>query len=173
MKTLSPDGEAMYFLEGIFPKLTPTKVKAGIFNGPDIDKMLASLEFRHHLTIPQKNALDSLYGVVYNFLGNNRPLNFRQIVRKFFTDFKKINARMSIKMHFLHAHLDNFVLNCGAYSEQHGERFHQDILNMEKRYAGKNHVSMLSDHCWFLTRESPDYSESYKRDAGKNYFLKK
>ena len=50
--------------------------------------------------------------------------------------YHKIGARMSIKMHFLNSHLDYFPNNCGDYSEEQGERFHQDLATMEERYQG-------------------------------------
>jgi len=37
----------------------------------------------------------------------------------------------------LESHLDFFPENLGKVSDEHGERFHQDILAMEKRYQGK------------------------------------
>ncbi|UYV64609.1 hypothetical protein LAZ67_3001303 [Cordylochernes scorpioides] len=43
---------------------------------------------------------------------------------------------MSLKIHFLHSHLDFFPDNLGAVSDEHGERFHQAISSMEKRYQG-------------------------------------
>ncbi|UYV75638.1 hypothetical protein LAZ67_13000813 [Cordylochernes scorpioides] len=44
---------------------------------------------------------------------------------------------MSLKIHFLHSHLDFFPDNLGAVSDEHGERFHQAISSMEKRYQEK------------------------------------
>ena len=41
---------------------------------------------------------------------------------------------MSIKVHCLHSHLDRFPENLGDFSEEQGERFHQDIKVMEERY---------------------------------------
>ena len=38
---------------------------------------------------------------------------------------------MSVKLHYLHSHLDFFRENLGDVSEKHGEWFHQDILTME------------------------------------------
>ena len=32
---------------------------------------------------------------------------------------------MSLKIHFLHSHLDFFPENLGDVSDEHGERFHQ------------------------------------------------
>jgi hypothetical protein len=54
---------------------------------------------------------------------------------------------MSLKVH----HIDFFPENLGAVSDEHGERFHQDISNMEKRYQCKWSLSMLVDYCWTLT----------------------
>ena len=44
---------------------------------------------------------------------------------------------MSYKLHFLHNHSDQFPENCGDFSDEHGERFHQDIKNKEQRYQGR------------------------------------
>ncbi|UYV83148.1 hypothetical protein LAZ67_22002437 [Cordylochernes scorpioides] len=37
----------------------------------------------------------------------------------------------------------------------HGERFHQAISSMEKRYQGKWSPAMLADDCWALKRDLP------------------
>ncbi|GBN37334.1 hypothetical protein AVEN_7515-1 [Araneus ventricosus] len=45
---------------------------------------------------------------------------------------------MSLKIHFLHSHLEFYRENLGSVvRDEHGERFHQDILNMGARYQGK------------------------------------
>ena len=76
---------------------------------------------------------------------------------------------MSIKMHFLQSHLDYFPKNCGDYSEEQGERFHQDIKTMESRYQGRWDINMLADYCWCLKR---DESESpHERKSVKTSFL--
>ena len=72
---------------------------------------------------------------------------------------------MSLKIHFLHSHLDFFPLNCRDVSDEHGERFHQDIAAMEKRYQGKWNPSMLADYCWNVVRDDP--AAEYKRQARK------
>lgn len=78
---------------------------------------------------------------------------------------------MSLKMHFLQNHLNEFAINLGDYSNQHGERFHQDIMAMEKRYKGKDYEHMLGDHCWRQIREAPD--TQWSRKSNLNYFNKK
>jgi hypothetical protein len=70
---------------------------------------------------------------------------------------------MSIKVHFLHSHLDFFRDNLGAVSEEHGARFHQDIQMMEKRYEGIWNTAMLGDYIWTLLRESSSFSKRKNR----------
>lgn len=66
-------------------------------------------------------------------------------------------------MHFLHSHLDYFPANLGAVSDEHGERFHQDISVMENRYQGKWSSIMLADYCWTLKRDVPEVQ--YRRKS--------
>jgi hypothetical protein len=42
--------------------------------------------------------------------------------------------------------LDFFPENLGEVSDEHGERFHQDIMAMEKQYQDKLTSSMLADY---------------------------
>jgi hypothetical protein len=46
-----------------------------------------------------------------------------------------------------------FPENLGAVSEEHGERFHQDIKEIERRYQGQWNVNMMGDYCWKLHRK--------------------
>ena len=57
---------------------------------------------------------------------------------------------MSIKVHYLFSHLENFSDNLGDVSNEQGERFHQDIKIMEDRYKGRWGSTMLADYCWSL-----------------------
>ena len=38
--------------------------------------------------------------------------------------------------------------NLGNLSDEHGERFHQDISVMERRFKEKWNPGMLADYCW-------------------------
>ncbi|GBN34858.1 hypothetical protein AVEN_254848-1 [Araneus ventricosus] len=42
------------------------------------------------------------------------------------------------------------------YSEKQGERFHQDVRNIERRYQGRWDIDLLADYCWMLRRETED-----------------
>ncbi|XP_056636856.1 uncharacterized protein LOC130445312 [Diorhabda sublineata] len=59
---------------------------------------------------------------------------------------KSLGCNMSIKVHYLHSHLDRFPDNLGEITEEQGERFHQDIKCMEDRYQGR-----WDTHIWEIT----------------------
>ena len=70
---------------------------------------------------------------------------------------------MSLTIHFLQSHLNFFPANLGDISDEHGERFHQDIGCLEKRYQGKWSQAMLADYCWTLKRDTA--VTGYKRKS--------
>jgi len=76
------------------------------------------------------------------------------LVERMADSFRKMGCNMSVKLHLLHSHLEFFVSNMAAVTDEHGERFHQEICSMERRYNGKFIPSMLADYCWNLVRET-------------------
>jgi hypothetical protein len=52
--------------------------------------------------------------------------------------------------------MDLFPEDRDKVSDKHSERFHQDIMAMEKQYQGKWTSSILADYCWTLKRDVPD-----------------
>ncbi|QQP39843.1 Uncharacterized protein FKW44_013691 [Caligus rogercresseyi] len=61
---------------------------------------------------------------------------------------------MSLKLHMMHSHLDFFKSNMGDYSEEHGEPFHQDMMEFENRYQGQYNERMMGDYVWALVQET-------------------
>ncbi len=82
-----------------------------------------------------------------NFLENNKSHAYKDGVENLLDAYKEMECRMSLKMNFLHSHLDLFPENLGSVSVEQGERFHQDIQTMETRYQGFWNESMIADHC--------------------------
>jgi len=99
------------------------------------------------------------------FLGNFKAAHFRELVQDLMDSYEQLGCNMLLKMHFLFSHLDFFPLNCGDVSDEHGERFHQDISLMEHRYKGKWSAAMLGDYCWMMKRDAPEtkYHQQAKR----------
>ena len=42
----------------------------------------------------------------------------------------------------------------GDYSKEHGERFHQDVMEFEKHYQGQYNKHMMGDYVWGLVWET-------------------
>ena len=97
------------------------------------------------------------------FLGNSRAQNYEELVNNLLQSYQKLGCNMSLKIHFLHLHLDFFPENCGAVSDETWRTFptrHSISLDissplMEKRYQGKWNCAMLAGYCWTLVRDAP------------------
>ena len=107
--------------------------------------------------------------VIKNFLGNIRADNYEELVNTMLENFKNTGSRMSLKMHFLHSHLDFFLQNNRDVSDEYGERFHQDIAIMERCYQGKFNSNMMGDYCWFLQRVD---KTPHRRKSRRKLFFK-
>jgi hypothetical protein len=88
-----------------------------------------------------------------NSLGSEKEENYSEIM--LISSYSAVGCNMSLILHFLHHHLDFFPENLGIATNEHGDRFHQDISQTEKRYGGKWSPCMLGDYCWSLVRETP------------------
>lgn len=161
------NSDAMNYLYAMFPKLTKFKIVEGFFVGPQIRKALHSDGFRTLLTRDQRNAWESFESVIDGFLGNHRSDNYRQLVAKMLDDFHKIGSHLPLKMHFLKSHLDYFPDNLGAFSDEQGERFHQDLSDMEDRFNNRYAPNMLGEYCWSILR---DTRALHKRTGTKRHF---
>ena len=69
---------------------------------------------------------------------------------------------MSIKVHYLHSHLDWFPENLGDIIAEQGERFHQDIKVMEEHCQGRWVCNMMAHCSWSLKRDCPDLVHARK-----------
>ena len=119
-------------------------------------------EFKNKLNPLEFAARAAFVLVVQNFLGNHRVEQYAEIVDNMLNADQRLGCRMSLKMHFLHSHLDVFPPNLGEVSDEHGERFHQDILVMETKYQGRFNPNMMGDYCWFLQWET---SSTHKHNS--------
>ena len=63
-------------------------------------------------------------------------------------------AGIARKLHMMHSHLDFFKSSMGNYSKEHGECFHQDVMEFEKGYQGECNERMMGDYVWGLVRET-------------------
>ena len=154
--------EFKYLKEKLESYKSNAKLTLGIFIGPEIRKLFADKNFPKYLNTKKLEAWNTLKLVAENFPGNHRDENYIEIVENMREAFRRLGSRMSSKLHFLHSRLKFFPENLGAVSDEHGERFHQDIAVVETRYKGKSNANMMGDYCWFLQKQS---ETKYHRNA--------
>ena len=163
VQALDKNGQCFKYLCEKFPALSDAKLKNGIFVGPQIRTLCKEKDFQNTMTNVEKNAWVSFKEVIDKFLGNYKDENYENIVQNMLQHFRRLGCNMSLKVHFLFSHLNYFPENLGAVSEEQGERFHQDIKEMERRYQGRWSITMMADYCWMLKR----------RMSGQRSFLAK
>ena len=88
----------------------------------------------------KKTAWLSFVAVIKTFLGNKKANNYEVL------GFQKLGCNMSVKVHFLNSHLDQFTKNLGAVSVEQGVHFHQDLslqVLMESKVRGQDYDDRL------------------------------
>ncbi|GBP75890.1 hypothetical protein EVAR_11002_1 [Eumeta japonica] len=113
VKALCQNSPAFEYLKIFFPKLSEAKVKTGIFVSPQIKKLMTSKEFPELLKVHEKQAWLSLKAVIHGFLGNKKGANYKELISKMLDNFKVMGCRISLEVHMLNAHLDQFKDNLG------------------------------------------------------------
>ncbi|KAJ4439600.1 hypothetical protein ANN_07728 [Periplaneta americana] len=134
---MNQEGQAFKYVREKFPKLSDAKVKESIFVGQQIRELVKDPAFDQVLAGKGKEVWEAFKGVIHGFLGNKRDDSYTQLVTVLLQKYHQLGCKMSLKIHFLHSHLDVFPPSCGAFSKEHGGRFHHDISVMEQRYQGR------------------------------------
>ena len=142
---LKPTSCVFRHIRQMFPSISEAKVESGIFVKPQIRRMLASEKLEEQMSDLKRNAWQAFRMIVEEFLGNHRRDDCTMVVSNLIESYEKLGWRMSLKLHFLHSHLDFFQNNFGNVSEEQGERCYQDIQVMEKRYQKRWNEAMMGD----------------------------
>ncbi|GBN29046.1 hypothetical protein AVEN_76315-1 [Araneus ventricosus] len=123
---------------------------------------------KEKLSKAEKAAWLAFKSVCPHFLRNKKSENHEDLVGDMVKCFRVIGCNMSLKLHVFDSHLNFFPQNLGAISDEHGEKFHQDISMFEKRFSGRWNRSMLAEYCWSVIRDTQ--SDAYKRKLPKKSF---
>ena len=169
VKTLETERECFQHIITALPGLPFEKIRAGMFDGPQIRTLIRDDQIVAKMTALERAAWLSFEAVFQNFPGKNKAVNYSELVNRMPLAFRDFGCNMNIKLHFLNSHLDQFPDNLGAVSDEQREQFHQDLKIMEERYQGRWDKSMMPDYCWSIKRNCPD--EVYKRKSDKRKFL--
>jgi hypothetical protein len=143
-----------------FSSLSHAKIREGIFDGPQIRKLMIDDSFTNTMTEIEEDAWNAFKEFVKKFLVNIKDPLYKEIVRNMLDKFERLGCNMSLKLHFLASHIEYFPLILGAVSEEHGERFHQVLKDVERRYQGLWDVHMMADYCWSIARDDPSKEHS-------------
>ena len=110
VKAMDQHGKGFqHLLEKFGSRKSDAKLKAGVFVGPDIRNLMKDENFDQRLYSLELCAWKSFKQVVHNFLGCKKNENYAQIVQEMLIAYQKLGCRMSLKIHFLHSHLDFFL----------------------------------------------------------------
>ena len=134
VKALDHDSDCFKYISAAFPGLKEEKKKGGIFDWPQIRKLMKDSQFISSMSAEEGRTWKTFRDVCKNFLGNNKSANYKNIVGDLMRKMKTWVAICALGFHYLHSHLDWFPENLGDVSEEQGERFHEDIKVMEERY---------------------------------------
>ena len=170
VKSLNKERDYFRYLGKKFPSISDAKLKAGIFDGPQIRKLLDDDKFTDSMDDREKAAWISFKEVAENFLGNFKSDNYKKIVKNILKKFQGQGCLMSIKLHFLHSHLEHFPENIGDCSEKQGERFQQDIEEMERHYQGRWDEHAMAEFCWLVKKDVAGESKKRKRKPPRRTF---
>ena len=92
------------------------KLKAGIFDDPQIRELSKNDTFVTAMTETEASAWNAYKSVVSNLLGKHKSADYECVVSELLHHFQELGARMSLKLHFLHAHPEYFPANCADYN---------------------------------------------------------
>jgi len=169
VKAMDRTGSTFKYLAEKFPRLSEAKIKEGVFVGPQIRKLFRDDMFNNLLQGDEIKAWDAFRLVSANFVGNIRAENYKEFIENM-SLYHKVGCNVSLIIHVLHSHLDFFPDNCGIVSDEHGERFHQEIATMKKRYQGKWSTSMLADYYWTLARNATQATGKAKSQVEADFY---
>ena len=151
-KALDKDGDCFTYFYQAFPWLTMEKLKAGIFDGPQIRLLIRDLVFENSMYEVELEVWKAFVRVVKNFLGNNKARNYTELVNNMLTAFRNLGCNMSVKIHNLFSHMDQFPENLKFNDEA---TYNLRVLT----FINADHY-VYSNWCFY-------------HDVGKHFFLLK
>ena len=160
VKVINKESPAFAFIKHTIPQVSDAKLKAGIFDGPQIRSLMKDENFNGIISETEKNAWQAFRFVMNNFLGNK---NYSRANAEFQSSGSAHVSKSACSK------IASRLFSCGKYNEEQGKRFHQDIPSMEEGYMGRWGINMLADYCWCLKRDLP--GEKHKRKSFKESSL--
>ena len=96
VKALDKDGPCFGYIRIKMPQISIEKLKAGIFDGPQIRQLTKDPAFVKSMNEIEKNSWLSFVEVIKHFLGNHKSENYLELVNNILTNIKSLGCNMSI-----------------------------------------------------------------------------
>ena len=109
VKAMNREWQAFKYFRENFSRLSDAKIKEDIFDGPQIRQLAKDPAFDLVLETRKKGAWEAIKEVIHGFFWNKRD-NYTQLMTSLLQKYCQFRCNMSLKIHFLHSHLDFFHL---------------------------------------------------------------
>ena len=120
MTVLDPNRDVSAEMRGMFSKLSEAKEAALVFVGLQVRRMLSSEPLWRTVKLVEEWAWNASKNAVRGFLGNIRTDNYEDLISELVESYRSMGWKMSLKLHYLHSHIEFFLPNLGAVSGQQG-----------------------------------------------------
>ena len=87
VKALDKDGQCLNYICKMFPGLSSEKLNQGVFDGPDIRKLIKDVNFVCSINALESSAWNPFVAVVKNVVGNHKAHNHKELVDKMLTSY--------------------------------------------------------------------------------------
>ena len=144
------------------------KLKAGIFDRPQVKELMKDPHFQNSMNSTKADAWSWFTLIVRKFLGNYKVDNYSELVKSMLFSFCQLGCRISIKVYYLHSHMDHFPENLGDLSMEWGRQFHQDLRTMKRDTKETGIPTRWQIYCWSIHYDGP--SPSHHKKSSKPYF---
>ena len=118
---------------------------------PQIRSLIKDTNFISSINDVEASARKAFANVVM-MLGGGKQDGYNTLVENLATSFHSLECSMTIKLHFLHSHLDKIHENLWDVIDEHRGRFVLDIKAIEKLYQGRWGRQMMADYSWSSER---------------------
>ncbi|KAH9388240.1 hypothetical protein TYRP_009451 [Tyrophagus putrescentiae] len=148
--------------------LSAAKLQVGAINGPDIRKLVDDPVFADLLKRFERSheseAWQTFVQVERRFFGkDDRPEEYQVLVEDMIACFQRMNCTMPLKLHLLADHLDLFPVHLGTWSDQHGERGHQETKEAARLYGDTTTTRVLTERMHQVQKPTARHRHSKNR----------
>ena len=93
VKALEKDGDCFKYICIKFPGLSTKKLRAGVFDVPQVRKLMNDADFCNYLNTAELFAWTAFTNVIKFFLGKTKVPNYKQLVKTLLTKYPSTGCK--------------------------------------------------------------------------------